>query len=119
MLNAEIATGKRDEGLNDTEITSLLQKEVKSRKESAELYEKGGDQERANKELDEIKVIEEYLPKQMSDDELEAVVDEVLGGMSDVTPQMMGQVIGAVKQKVGASADGGRIAATVKGKIQK
>lgn len=117
ILNAEIASGKRETGLNDTEVINLLKKEVKSRVESAEMYVKGNSQERADKELAEKAIIETYLPEQMSDEELETIVDKILTGMGEVTPQAMGQVIGQVKQQVGGAADGARIAAVVKGKL--
>jgi uncharacterized protein YqeY len=117
LLNAEIASGKRESGLDETEVIALMQKEVKTRKESAAVYQKGGAEDRANKELAEVAVIEAYLPEQMSDDELRVIVDDVMNGMGEVTPQMMGQIIGQVKQKAGSAADGGRIAAIVKERI--
>lgn len=103
--------------LSEDDIVALLGKEAKKRQESADLYLKANEKERANKELQEKALIEAYLPAQLSDKELEAVVDEVILGMGQVTPQQMGAVIGAVKGKVGAGADGGRIAQLVKGKI--
>ncbi len=117
ILNAEIATGNRETGLSETEIINLLKKEVKARVESAEMYVKGDSQERADKELAEKAIIEKYLPAQMSDEELEAVVDKILADSGAVTPQAMGQVIGQVKQQVGGAADGSRIAVIVKGKL--
>lgn len=117
LLNAEIAAGKRDSGLDETEVTALLQKEVKSRKESVTLYEQGGAPEKAAQEKAEIDAISTYLPKQMGDDELEAIVDKTVAEFDEVTPQIMGQIIGKVKQQVGSAADGGRIAAVVKRKV--
>lgn len=114
ILNAEIAAGSRESGLSDDEVTKILKKEVKSRLESAGLYQKGSDSIRAQQELDEKVIIENYLPQQLSDDELSAVVEQAVKEVSATGPQAMGQVIGAVKQKVGASADGARIAQMVK-----
>lgn len=112
LLNEKIAKGLREEGLQDEAVLSIISKETKKRAESAALYQQGGSPERADKELKEKVILEEYLPKQMSDDELRQVVIEViaqLGGNAQ-----MGQIIGAVRQKVGLSADGGRIASAVK-----
>ncbi len=117
ILNAEIAGGERDTGLPDDRVIDLLKKEVKSRVESAELYVKGGSQDRADKELSEKSVIEEYLPEQMSDAELEKIVDEAIASTGASGAQAMGQVIGLVKQKTGGVADGARIAQLVKEKL--
>jgi uncharacterized protein len=119
ILNQEIAKGSRETGgLSDAEIIELFGKEAKKRQESADLYIQGGSQEKADAELLEKRVIEQYLPSQISDEQLQAVVDEVvaeLGG--NITQAQMGQAIGLVRARVGATADGGRIAMAVKGKI--
>lgn len=119
ILYAEVAGGTRETGLGDEEIIALLAKEAKKRQESADLYIKGGAQERAEKELAEKLIIETYLPKQLTDEDLRAVVDSAIieSGASDVTA--MGKVIGLVKQKVGAQADGSRVAQAVKERLQK
>lgn len=117
ILNAEIAAGEREAGLSDDKVIDLLKKEVKSRIESADLYVKGGNQERADKELSEKVLIEAYLPVQLSDEELTQIVDEAISSTEASGPQAMGQVIGAVKQKAGGSADGARIAQIVKEKL--
>ena len=114
ILYAEVAKGARDEGLGDDEIITLLSKESKKRQESADLYKKGGNQEKAEAELAEKKVIESYLPSQMSDEDLSKVIKETIDQLGVSGPSAMGQVIGAVKQKVGAQADGARVAQSVK-----
>jgi uncharacterized protein YqeY len=119
ILNVEIAKGNRETGgLNNQEIIELFSKEAKKRQESADLYVQGGNQEKADAELLEKRVIETFLPKQLSDDELQAVVDQVVEQMGSITQAQMGQAIGQVRAQVGAAADGGRIAAAVKGKIE-
>jgi uncharacterized protein YqeY len=115
LLNEKIAKGLRDEGLSDDVVLGLIGKEVKKRIESAEFYQKGDAQERADKELKEKEILEEYLPKQLSDEELAQVVADVVAQLGDGA--QMGQVIGVVRQKVGATAGGGRIAAAVKAKL--
>lgn len=119
ILYAEVAKGVRDEGLGDEEIITLLTKEAKKRQESADLYVRGDAGERASLELAEKEIIEQYLPKQLSDEELAAIVDGVITELGATGPQAMGQVIGQVKQKAGATADGGRIAQLVKEKLSK
>lgn len=117
ILNVEIANNLRDTGLPDDQVLQLLAKEAKKRQESADLYVQGGSSEKANAELAEKQVIEQYLPKQLSDDELSSIVDEVVAAMGGVTQQTMGQAIGQVRSKVGNQADGGRIAMAVKERI--
>src|SRR6185436_15823241 len=118
ILYAEVAAGSRESGgLSDDEIIALLSKEAKKRQESADLFEKGGNQEKAAAELTEKKVIEGYLPQQMSDEELKALVEEAVAATGASGMQAMGQVIGMVKQKAGASADGSRVAALVKERL--
>ena len=118
VLYEEVAKGVRDAGLPDDEIITLFAKEAKKRQESADLFTQGGNTERAAAELVEKKVIEGYLPQQLSDDELVLIVDEAVEQLTATGPQAMGQVIGAVKQKVGASADGGRIAKFVRERLK-
>lgn len=117
ILNVEIAGGKRDLGLTDPEVIEVLSKEAKKRQESADLYMQGGSQEKADAELTEKKLIEKYLPEQMSEEELIAIVEQVISDTGANGMQAMGQVIGAVKQRVGVAADGGRIAKLVKEKL--
>lgn len=116
ILNEEVAQGKRETGLGDEGIEKIIAREVKKRQESIKLYEENGRPELAENEKQEIAVIERYLPEQMSDDELEAIVSGVIADM-DATPQQMGQVIGAVKAKAGSTADGAKIAEIVKRKL--
>ncbi|MFZ1249216.1 MAG: GatB/YqeY domain-containing protein [Candidatus Saccharimonadales bacterium] len=118
ILYAEVATCKREEGLSDDEIQALFAKEAKKRQESAELYQQGGSTERAEKELAEKAIIEEYLPKQLSEAEVAAVVDEVMNEVQPTGAQQMGQVIGQVKSRLGNTADGSMIAKLVKEKLQ-
>lgn len=117
ILNAEIAAGKRDSGLSDDELLALLSKEAKKRVESAELYVQGGNRARADEELAEKAVIDAYLPSQLSEAELTQVINEIIETTGASGPQAMGQVIGAVKAKVGAQADGAIIARLVKEKL--
>lgn len=117
ILNAEVAEGLREEGLGDDKIIALFQKESKKRQESADLYIQGGSQDKAQAELDEKAVIEKYLPAQMSEDELKVLVEDAVTTTGATGMQQMGQVIGAVKAKAGAAADGSIIAKLVKERL--
>lgn len=117
ILNTEIAENKRSEGLNDDEVIGILGKEAKKRQESADLFIRGGNAEKAAAETLEKQVIEKYLPKQMDDDALKNLVEAAITETNASGMQDMGKVIGLVKQRAGASADGGRIAGMVKERL--
>lgn len=117
ILNAEIAANKRETGLDDESIVNLLLKEAKKRQESADMYVQGGSDERAQSELKEKELIEKYLPKQMSEEELQKIIDEVLQNNSNPDIKQMGQIIGEVRQKTGNFADGATIARLVKERL--
>ena len=119
ITNAEVA-GESAVELTDGQAIAVLQSEAKQRVESAEVYEQNGRAESAAKERAELEVIERYLPAAMSDAELEAIVDaEVAAAAASGAEggKAMGQVIKAVRERAGASADGARIAALVKSKL--
>jgi uncharacterized protein YqeY len=117
ILYVEVAKGAREDGLPEDEMIAILSKEAKKRQESADLYTQGGREDRAATELAEKTIIEGYLPKQLSDVELQAIVDEAVNQAGAGGMQAMGQVIGVVKQKAGAAADGARIARLVKERL--
>lgn len=118
LLNVKVAEGKRDSGLTDDEVIAVFAKEAKKRQESADLYKQGGNQEKASAELGEKAVIEAYLPAQLSEDEINKLIDEAIAATGASGPQGMGQVIGQVKAKAGAAADGALIARLAKEKLQ-
>ena len=118
ILYAEVAAGKRDEGLDDAEIETLLAKEAKKRQESADLYIQGGSQERADKELSEKAVIEEFLPQQLSESEVSVMIDDIISQVKPEGVGQMGQVISQVKSRLGNTADGALIARLVKERLQ-
>lgn len=118
ILYAKVAPGADASAVaGDDAIVMLLAKEAKKRQESADSYLQAGQPERADDELTEKNIIEEYLPAQLSDDELLGVIEEEVAKLSAVSPQAMGQVIGAVKAKAGPAADGGLIARLVKERL--
>ncbi|HSW36887.1 MAG TPA: GatB/YqeY domain-containing protein [Candidatus Saccharimonadales bacterium] len=117
LLNAKIEQGKRTEGLSDDEVIAILSKEAKKRQESADLYMQGGNPARAEAELSEKKLIERYLPSQLSTEELSKIVDETIAELGVSGSQAMGQVIGVVRQKTAGAADGAAIAQLVKERL--
>lgn len=119
ILYAEVAQGNRDVGLDDEAIVSLFAKEAKKRQESADFYSKGGAEDRAQKELAEKLIIEGYLPKQLTAEELTTIIDEIIAESGANGSAAMGMVIGLVKKKVAAQADGAKIAQTVKERLNK
>ncbi len=114
ILNEEVATGKREEGLGDAEIEQVIAREVKKRAESSRLYRENDRPELAEPEEAEAEVLKRYLPEQLSEDDIRALVQQKIAELEASGPQMMGQVIGAVKQEAGNTADGALIAQIVK-----
>lgn len=117
ILYAEVAAGKKDEGLPEAEVITLLQKEAKKRQESAEMYKKGGAPDKAVAEEYEKTVIDGYLPEAMSEEEVDKLIDEAVANVGELSRQTMGQVIGFVKTKAGGSVDGGTVAKLVQKRL--
>ncbi|MBI2086013.1 GatB/YqeY domain-containing protein [Candidatus Daviesbacteria bacterium] len=114
IKNAEIAKGN---SLAQQDIISVIQKEVKKRKEAANAFRFGGREESAVKEESELKVLEQYLPAQISTEELTKIVEESINEQGATSIQDMGKVIGAVMGKVKGQTDGGAVSALVKEKL--
>jgi uncharacterized protein YqeY len=115
--NEAIAQGAQDSGLSDDQIQKVLSREAKKRAEAAELYEKGGNNQRAETELAEKAVIDAYLPEQLDESQIATVVDEEITKFGSPTMADMGKIIGGVKAKLGPAADGAIIAKIVKEKL--
>jgi len=96
---------------------AVLRRERKRRHEAAEAYRDGGDADRAASEESEASLIEAYLPAELSDEELTALVDEAIGESGASGPQDMGKAMGAAMPKVGGRADGKRVSALVKERL--
>ena len=110
ILDEEVKLGKREEGLNDTEIETLVAREVKKRKEAANLL----DAERAENELKEAEIRSKYLPEMASEEEIRAAVKDEISTMGEVSIKQMGAIIGKMKAKFGNSTDGAVLAKIVK-----
>lgn len=121
VTNEEVS-GKSARELTDDEVLKVITREVKKRKEAAEAFGGAGRTEQAELEKAESAILEAYLPAQLSDDELTALVDaavaEVAAQLGEQPGQrQMGQVMKAVNAKVAGRADGGRVAGAVKAKL--
>jgi uncharacterized protein len=114
IINLKTSEGFSGEIKNDDEI-KLLQKLVKQRKESLEIYEKQSRKDLADKEKEEIDVIEKFLPKQMSEEELKVVIASIVKETGATTQADMGKVMGMANKQLAGRADGKTIAAVVKG----
>jgi uncharacterized protein YqeY len=119
LKNADIeARGSGKPALGDAEVIGLLQKMIKQRQESVQLYEKGGRADLVKQEQDEIAIIQGYLPKQMSDAEMTAAIDTTIKDTGAASMKDMGKVIGALRGKYAGQMDMGRASAMVKAKLQ-
>ena len=107
----------RSDGVSEAEILAILGKMVKQRIESARTYEEAGRLELAERERDEIKVIEEFLPKQLSDDEIEEALAKAIKAVQADSIRDMGKVIGALKKKYTGQMDFGRVGPLVKERL--
>ena len=110
ILDEEVKLGKREEGLNNNEIETLVAREVKKRKEAASLL----DEERAENELKEAEILSRYLPEMASEDEIRAAVKSEISAIGEASIKQMGAIIGKMKTKFGNSADGAVLAKIVK-----
>ncbi len=113
FLEAKTAKGSDGE-LHDDQALKILQKMVKQRKESAEMFIGAGRPELADNELAQVKVIEQYLPQQMSEEELTAVLREIIAAVGASGPQDMGKVMGTATKQLAGKAEGKMISTKVK-----
>ena len=113
VTNEEVA-GKEQRRLGDEEVLGVLRREAKKRREAAEAYGDAGRPELAERERAELGVLERYLPAQLSDEELAALVGQAVEETGAEGPAAMGRVMKAVTPKVAGRAEGGRVAAEVR-----
>jgi uncharacterized protein len=113
VMNAEVA-GDAAVALSDEEVMTVMRKEAKKRVEAAEAFALAGRTESAEKERGELAVIERYLPAAMDDAALQTIVTEEVASSGATSAKDMGNVVKAVRARVGGQADGAKIAAMVK-----
>ena len=112
----QVEVDKRIE-LDDAAVLSVLDKMVKQRRDSVEQFEKGGREDLATIERDEIAVLKDYLPEQLSADELAVLVDEVIAATGAASMKDMGKVMGQIKARAAGRADMGAVSAAVKERL--
>lgn len=116
ILLANTESSSKD-GLSEEEEMKLLQKLVKQRKDSAQIYKEQGREDLAEPELEQAAVIEEFLPEQMSEAEIEAEVEKIIADIGASGMQDMGKVMGLASGKLAGKADGKTISAIVRKKL--
>jgi uncharacterized protein len=115
IKNADIAArGEGKPPLSDADLLGVFQKMIKQRQEAVELYDKGGRAELAAAEREEIAIIQAYLPKQMSEDEMRAAIASIIAETNAAGVKDMGKVIGALKAKYSGQMDFGKASGLVK-----
>jgi uncharacterized protein len=119
ILYEEVAKSKREEGLSDAEILAVFKKESKKRQDSIDMYTQGGNLPQAEKETEEKAIIDAYLPAQLSEQQVNELIDNTLNELdiTEPTRQDMGKIMGAVKSKAGPELDGSLLAKLVNQRI--
>jgi uncharacterized protein YqeY len=119
LLQAAIKQREVDERivLDDAQITSVLEKMIKQRKESVAAFEKGARADLVAKENAEISILQPYLPAQLSDADLDALIAEAIASTGAASIKDMGKVMGLVKAKAAGKADMGAVGARIKAKL--
>jgi uncharacterized protein YqeY len=115
--NADIEARASGKTLGDADLLPVLQKMIKQRQESKELYEKGGRPELAQQEGEEIAIITAYLPKQMSEAEMTAAIEAAIAETGASAMKDMGKVVGVLKAKFAGQMDFGKASGMVKAKL--
>jgi len=105
--------------LTDEEITEVISRENKERKDSIEQYQKGNRQDLAEQEKKELGILKEYLPEQMSEDEIRKIVKEKINKTGASTPQDTGKVMGALMPELKGKAEGGMVNKIVQEELKK
>ena len=105
------------ENLTQEQEIELLAKLAKQRRESIEQYRQGGREDLAAKETQELAILETYLPKQLSDEEINAMVDEIIQSLAASSPKDLGKVMGVAMKQLKGKADGKKVQSLVKNKL--
>lgn len=113
MLKAELQKLQADKGkgveITDADVHTVIRRLIKQRKDAAEQYKAGGAIDRAESELAEISILEPYLPKQLSDDEIDAIISEAAKEINASSPKDMGKLMKSVMSKAKGQADGSKV----------
>ena len=119
LITAAIKQREVDERitLNDEQVLAVLEKMIKQRKDSIIQYEKAGRDELAQQEAFEIGIIQDYMPEQLSDDEIDALIAEAISSSGAESMKDMGKVMGLLKPKLAGRADMGAVSGKIKAKL--
>ena len=119
LITAAIKQREVDERINldDNQVLAVLEKMLKQRKDSIAQYEKAGRNELAQQEASEISIIQEYLPEQLSDDEIDALIAEAISSTGAASMKDMGKVMGMLKPKLAGRADMGAVSGKIKAQL--
>lgn len=113
-IKNEEVSGKEARDLSDAEVITVLSREAKKRREAAEAFDQAGAKDRADQERAEGVVIAEYLPKQLSEEEIKALIAEAIAETGANSPAQMGLVMKSLQPKTAGKADGGLVSSLVK-----
>jgi uncharacterized protein YqeY len=113
----EIQKGGAGYEANDEDVIEVTSREIKKRRESIEMYEKGGRQELADKEKKELEQLQTYLPEQLSEDEIQKLVVDAISETGAATMQDMGKVMGVLSPQIKGKADGSLVSSLVREKL--
>ena len=113
-IKNEEVSGKEARELNDAELITVLSREAKKRREAAEAFDQAGAKDRANQERAEGVVIAEYLPKQLSEEEIKTLIAAAMAETGANSPAQMGLVMKWLQPKIAGRADGGLVSSLVK-----
>ncbi|MGK7894625.1 MAG: GatB/YqeY domain-containing protein [Xenococcus sp. (in: cyanobacteria)] len=106
------------ETLTPEQELAILSQQAKQRRDSIEQYQKGGREDLADKEAQELAIIETYLPPQLSDEELEEIVTKIIADVGATSPKDMGKVMGVAMKELKGKTDGKKVQALVQGKLK-
>ena len=113
FIEAKTAKGSTGE-LDDDAAVKIIQKMIKQRKDSAAIYQEQNRPELAQTEIDEVQALEAYLPKQLTPEELEAAISDIIASVGATSPQEMGKVMGVASKQLAGKTEGRLISETVK-----
>lgn len=121
IKNKEISlrTGEGDKGLDDSQIIDVIKSEIKKRNDSVSAYLSGGRNDLADKEMAEAKVLEKYMPAQLSDAEIAKEVQSIIDSLGEIKPSDFGKVMGQAMAKLKGKADGNKVGEAVKKLLNK
>ncbi|MCX6763440.1 MAG: GatB/YqeY domain-containing protein [Candidatus Moranbacteria bacterium] len=118
IKNTEIEKMKKEEGLNDEEVQTVIARAIKQRKDSVEQYAKGGRPELADKEKKEITILSGYLPEQMSENKVREIVKETISQLGATSKAEIGKVMGPIMGQLKGQADGNLVRKIVEEELE-